>query len=170
MPTAPTNLFSNDSTAQTGLTNPVGVLAAHPVFSAIFNDPDLGDIATKYRIQVDDNSNFSSVVWDSGAAGTSMANFNQGVRCSALVFGGTDLAADEKLYYWRIKFFDQAGVESPWSQDPLSTNTFQMGLGGSSQQRIAEQQAQDQQQIEESTAPSAPIAGAVEVLDAHTLR
>ena len=127
-PTAPTTLFSNDGSAQTGLTNPVGVTAGRPNFSAIFNDPDIGDIATKYRVQVDDNNDFSSLVWDSGAAGTSMANCSEGARCADIVFGATtELDVDESVYFWRIKFFDQSGVESPWSQDPISTNKFRWG-------------------------------------------
>ncbi len=173
-PTAPTSLFSNDATAQAGLTNPVGILASRPVFSAVFNDPDLADVANKYRIQVDDDNDFSSLTWDSGAAGTNMATCDQGDRCADITFDGTPLPLDGSLYYWRIKFWDEAGVESPWSEDPVSTNTFTMGIssGGTSIQRIQQQQQQDQEAQEEvvPTVPAAPIAGSVEVLGPDSVR
>jgi len=164
-PLAPTTLFSNDSNAQTGLTNPVGILAANPVFSAIFNDPDVGDTATKYRVQVSTTNNFSAIIWDSGSGGTNMSTCNEGARCSDIIFGGTALTRNEATYYWRIKFWDAAGVEGAWSQDPTSTNTFKMGAAGGSVQIL-----QQQQQAPQPTVPDAPIAGAVEVLGPNSVR
>ena len=48
-PTAPTTPYSNDTTAQSGQTNPTGITDPTPAFSAIYNDPESGDIANKYR-------------------------------------------------------------------------------------------------------------------------
>jgi hypothetical protein len=164
-PTAPSNLFSNDSDAQSGLTNPVGILAGFPVFSAIFNDPDLGDTATQYRIQVSTTDDFSVLVWDSGAGGTNMTTCTEGTRCDDIIFGGTELERDETTYYWRIKFFDAAGIESPWSEDPISTQTFTMGTSGGSNIQL---QQQLQQPV--ATSPTAPLAGATEVLGSTSVR
>lgn len=159
-PTAPTNLFSNDSSAQLGLTNPVGITSERPIFSAIFHDPDFGDVASKYRIQVDDDNDFSSPVWDSGAAGTTMTSCNEGLRCANITYGAVlPLNLDQKLYYWRIKFFDQAGIESPWSEDPIATNKFTMGLRSSSIQNL-----------QQNTAPTAPKIASVDVINSTALR
>lgn len=113
-PSAPTSLLAE------GTTNPTNVTDATPEFSAIYNDSNTGDIANKYEIQVDDTSNFSSVVWDSGAAGTSLANCAQGARCADISYAGSALS-QAVTYYWRIKFWDNNGVEGAWSSE---TATF----------------------------------------------
>ena len=106
-PTAPTSLLTE------GQTNPTGVTDTTPEFSAIFND-DSGDIANKYRIQVDDASGFGSTIWDSGASGTAMSNCNQGARCQDISYAGSVLAGNT-TYYWRIKYWDNEGAEGAWS-------------------------------------------------------
>ncbi len=113
-PSAPTSLLTE------GQTNPVAVIDSTPEFSAIYNDADPGDIANKYQIQVDDNADFSSVFWDSGANGTSMSNCIAGNRCSDISYSGSALTAGT-TYYWRIKFWDDDDVEGAWSS---GTNTF----------------------------------------------
>jgi len=112
-PTAPTYLLTE------GLTNPTGITDTTPEFSAIYND-DTGDIANKYRIQVDDNSNFSSTMWDSGISGTALTNCNQETRCIDISYAGSTLAGGN-TYYWRIKYWDQFGLEGTWSS---GTDTF----------------------------------------------
>jgi len=109
-PTAPTNLLTND------LTNPDNVTDTTPYFSAIFNDES--DLANKYRIQVDDDSGFGSTLWDSGSSGTAMANCTDGDRCEDITYGGTstDLQWGIK-YYWRIKYWDDQGVEGDWNTE-----------------------------------------------------
>jgi hypothetical protein len=106
-PSAPTSLQVN------GASNP-DISDHSPVFSAVYNDDDTGDVANKYQIQVDDNTDFSSPIWDSGSAGTSMSNCSEGSRCEDITYGGTDFA-DQTTYYWRIKFWDEAGAEGSWS-------------------------------------------------------
>ncbi|MCP4594991.1 LamG-like jellyroll fold domain-containing protein, partial [Neptuniibacter sp.] len=63
-PTAPTTLYSNDTDAQSGTNNPTNLGSANPHFSALYNDPDTSDTAVNYRIQVDNDQDFSSPVWD----------------------------------------------------------------------------------------------------------
>ncbi len=161
-PTAPTTLFSNDTNAQSGLTNPVGVVSGSPVFSAIFHDPDGGDTATQYRVQVDNNNDFSSVLWDSGAGGTNMTSCADGARCDDIVFGGTPLSLDSSIYYWRIKFFDAAGAEGAWSEDPIATNKFTMGQAGGG--------GGGGTPPPQPTVPDSPLASVVEVIDSTSVR
>jgi len=109
-PTAPTSLLTE------GETNPSEVTDTTPEFSAIYNDPDSGDIANKYQIQVDNNSDFSSTIWDSGSSGTSMTNCTEGTRCQDISYGGSVLSW-EGTYYWRIKYWDDGGAEGAWSTE-----------------------------------------------------
>jgi hypothetical protein len=99
------------------LVNPVAVTDTTPEFSAICNDPDTGDIMNKYRIQVAVSTTFGSPVWDSGSSGTSMSNCTQGTRSGEISFGGTPLLLDGTTYYWRIKFWDDEGLEGSWSTE-----------------------------------------------------
>jgi len=111
-PTAPTSLQTE------GLVNPTEVTDTTPEFSAIYNDPDSGDIADKYQIQVDDDPGFGSTLWDSGGSGTGMSNCTEGNRCSEISYGGgaTDLQYGT-TYYWRIKFWDNGGNQGAWSSE-----------------------------------------------------
>ena len=114
-PLAPTSLQTE------GQTNPINVGEGTPEFSAVYNDPDESDIANKYWIQVDDNSNFSSPAWDSGSSGTAMADCNEGERCQEISYAGSSLVKDT-TYYWQIKFWDDEGGEGEWS-NTASLNT-----------------------------------------------
>ena len=124
-PTAPNTLYSNNANAQAGKANPTGITDTTPVFSAVYNDPDAGDIANKYRIQVATSSDFAttSVFWDSGSSGTSMSNCVQGDRCQDIAYASTTvLALDITKYYWRIKFWDggtgwDGSSEGAWSTE-----------------------------------------------------
>ncbi|MFA7654495.1 MAG: hypothetical protein WCX98_00145, partial [Candidatus Dojkabacteria bacterium] len=112
-PTAPTDLLTQ------GQTNPIRV--STPYFSAIFNDPDTGDTGVKYQIQVNNSSDFSgALTWDSGIK--TMTATSVGARSPNLTYAGTALPMDGTTYYWRIKFIDYGGLESPWS----STAQFTM--------------------------------------------
>ena len=108
-PSPPTALLTE------GQTNPSGVDDTTPEFSAIYNDDDAGDIANKYRIQVDDDSDFSSVFWDSGESGTVMSDCTAGNRCSDISYGGSALS-EGITYYWQIKYWDD-GDEGAWSTE-----------------------------------------------------
>lgn len=73
-----------------------------------YGDPD-GDSSSAYQIQVDNNSDFSSPVWDSGKTASVIANnTNKTVACGATLARGT-------TYYWRVKVWDSGDLASGWS-------------------------------------------------------
>ncbi len=122
-PTAPTTPYANDDSAQSGQTNPSGIIDATPAFSAIYNDPDSGDIANKYRVEVNTQSDFGgTVMWNSGSSGTSMSDITEGNRCPDITYAGTVLA-NSTTYYWRITFWDDGGTEGTAS----ATQNFTTG-------------------------------------------
>ena len=110
-PTAPTSLQTE------GQTNPSDVTDSVPEFSAIYNDPNINDSATHYRLQVSTSTSLSPLHWDSGT--TTMATTTRGNRSPELSYAGPALAA-ETTYYWRIAFSDDDGATGAWS----ATSTF----------------------------------------------
>jgi hypothetical protein len=111
VPTAPTTPYSNNTTAQNGATNPTGITDPTPAFSAIYNDPDSGDIANKYRVEVNTQNDFEgTVMWDSGAGGRSMNDTTEGNRSPDIIYAGSALS-DDTQYFWRITFWDDSGAE-----------------------------------------------------------
>ncbi len=150
-PSAPTTLYSNNDDASSGQTDPVGLTDITPNFSAIFNDIDGSDTATKARIQVSTDNTMGSIThWDSGSGGTSITSCSQGARCGDITYGSFGAAvtaslalgddADESAdseYYWRIKYFDSDGNEGAWS----ATSTFTL--------------------VDEPSAPTSPTLGSI---------
>ena len=104
-----------------GQINPVDITDSTPEFSAIFNDPDAGDTASDYQIQVATTSDFASIHWDSGKTAFT-ASTSVGVRTPDISYTGATLASSTN-YYWRMKFWDQADNEGAWS---TSTATFSL--------------------------------------------
>ena len=90
-PTAPTSLKTE------GLTNPLEVNDTTPEFSAIYNDPASGDIATHYRIQVSTTSAFASTTWDSSQTALASST-SAGSRIADVAFGGTPLSLAGQTY------------------------------------------------------------------------
>ncbi len=131
-PSAPIDLYSNNDSAQAGASNPAGIADTTPAFSAICRDGNPGDIMNLYQIQVDDQNDFSSTIWDSGALGTAMADCVAGSRSQDIHYGGDPLLLDGTTYYWRIRFWDDEGLVGVWSEDPLSTNAFTMAVPNTS--------------------------------------
>ena len=114
-PTASTALLTE------GQTNPVNITDTTPEFSAIYNDPDVGDIANLYQIQVSATPGvWTSPVWDSGQM--SMSVTTQGTRSPDISYAGSSLTPGA-TYYWRIKFWDDDGAEGAWSS---GSDTFTM--------------------------------------------
>ncbi|MFH1046421.1 MAG: LamG-like jellyroll fold domain-containing protein, partial [Candidatus Omnitrophota bacterium] len=82
-PANPDTLYTHSTNAQSGDANPTNISSATPHFSAIYDDPDTSDTAISYRIQVDNNQDFSSPLWD----GSDVARFLWGKRLGG---SGTD--------------------------------------------------------------------------------
>ena len=136
-----TNTFTMNTAPDTptvllteGVSNPPYLNDLTPEFSAIFTDAN-GDTATHYQIQVNTNSTFSgTTLWDSTklAFGTAVTNGN---RTPDISYAGTTLTYNDVKYYWRIKFWDDKGSESPWSLTTgLAASSFEdsvyTGLAG----------------------------------------
>lgn len=120
-PTAPSSLQTESQT------NPTDVSDSTPEFTAVYNDPDTGDTANKYRLQVATSSVFTNVFWDSGT--TSMATTTVGSTSPSISYAGTALASST-TYYWRIKFVDVAGADGAWS---TATSSFVLTTATSTQ-------------------------------------
>jgi hypothetical protein len=135
-PTAPTSLQTNNAT------NPVGVVGT-PVFNAVFQDPNAGNTATYYQIQVNTNSAFTgTVMWNSAKTTLSPA-LAIGARMPNKTYAGTSLV-NGTTYYWRIKFWDNAGAEGAWSATgqftmntpPTAPTNIQLNSAANSSPRI----------------------------------
>lgn len=96
-----------------GYTNPSKVPMT-PYFTAVFNDADTSATGTYYEVEVNTASDFAgTVMWDSGQTAHSPAISNGGTS-SNINYGGSALSSGV-LYYWRIRFWDNAGTPSNWS-------------------------------------------------------
>jgi hypothetical protein len=121
-PDEPTQLFVDGTNAQSGTAgNPVTGVDLTPVFSAIFNDSNSGDISTTYRIQVHTDPNFvGDSEWLTGTNGESISPVTAGNRCEDIPYAGTALEYNT-TYYWRMIFKDQGGL---WSAIPTTQASF----------------------------------------------
>ncbi|MDB5264658.1 MAG: hypothetical protein JWN64_229 [Parcubacteria group bacterium] len=112
VPTTPTSLLAE------GQTNPIDIIDNTPEFSAIHQDPDTGEAATHYEIQVATSTSFTSPYWDSTK--TALASSTPaGMRIADVPYTGSGLASST-TYYWRIKFWDAANNAGPWSATPAT--------------------------------------------------
>lgn len=85
-----------------------------PELSAIYDDPDTGDTALSYQIQViPDWGDFSDPMWDSGKTG--MGSTSEGARMADKSYDGDTLYENDSRYYWRIKLWDQDDNEGEWT-------------------------------------------------------
>lgn len=109
-----------------GASNPSNISTSTPYFTSRFNDPDLGEYAASYQIQVATSSGFTTVVWDSGktALATPLAKGNQSPN---IAYAGTPLTFDASTYYWRMKYWDDEDSAGPYS---TSSDRFTMGNDG----------------------------------------
>ncbi|MBO0947920.1 family 78 glycoside hydrolase catalytic domain [Fibrella forsythiae] len=99
--------------------NPVGVQTAKPVFSWQLGSTTRNTLQKAYRILIADSpaalSQQGGNVWDSGKVM---------VETSIQVSYGGKALESAKVYYWKIKVWDNHGAESPWSE----VASWQMGL------------------------------------------
>jgi hypothetical protein len=92
-----------------------------PEFSAIFSDPDASDTGVYYEIEVNTQSDFfGTVMWDSTK--TAISPITNGSRSTDISYAGTTLSLNGTTYYWRMRFWDNNGAVSNWSQ----TSNFTM--------------------------------------------
>lgn len=104
-----------------GEINPTDVTDLTPEFSAVYEDPDEGDKAIYYEIEVDTSPDFTGTrMWDTGK--TSMASLVEGSICPEISYARTSLSLDGSTYYWRIRFWDGDGAQGEWS----ATQNFTM--------------------------------------------
>jgi len=78
------------------------------IFSWTFTDPDEGDYQSAYRIQIDNNPDFSSPEDDSGKLISSSSSYS--TPLGRLSYNNT--------YHWRLKVWDSKNVESDWIEGP----------------------------------------------------
>lgn len=133
-PEAPTSLYFNYDDASAGLSNPTdvsvyGSATRTPVFSALFNDPDSGDTASRVYIQVSTDSTFTTTDhWDSDWFTLSTSTVAGG-RIDDIEYDSGGTAAADTLamndgaitYYWRIAFEDAAGLQGDFSSPGMFT-------------------------------------------------
>jgi hypothetical protein len=83
-----------------------------PTLSWIFSDPDYNDYQSAYQIQIDNNSNFSSLELNTGKVSSGASSYD--IPSGVLNCGAT--------YYWRVKVWDKHGIESSWSNSSFNTS------------------------------------------------
>ena len=98
------------------LENPVGVDVKQPRFFWILEHAARGQVQSACQILVSsDPAPAAGDIWDSGKLASS--------KSTQVVFAGKALESG-KTYYWKVKYWDKDGRESPWSE----TARFDTGL------------------------------------------
>ena len=98
------------------LENPVAVDVAAPRFAWVLNHTDRAQLQTAYQVQVSRDPKFQKQnVWDSGDV--------KSADSIQVEYQGQPLQSDTQ-YFWRVRFRDTAGAQSPWSE----AATFSTGL------------------------------------------
>jgi len=77
--------------------------SASVTFTWTFSDPDTGDSQSAFQFQLDDNSDFSSPIIDTGKVSSGTLSTTQ------------SLPNTVGLYYWRVKTWDSSDAEGAWS-------------------------------------------------------
>jgi hypothetical protein len=97
-----------------GQTNPARLTTFTPRFSAIGTDNN-GDQMNYYALQVTTDQTFATIThWNQPK--TAITPFNSGTRCPDITYAGSALSRGV-TYYWRIKFWDNTGLEGAWSTE-----------------------------------------------------
>jgi len=100
---------------------PNGYLAVEDeevTFSWSFSDDDAGDTQSAYQLQIDDDSDFWSIEYDTGKVSSSDSEVN--VTTS---FGSG-------AYYWRVKVWDSGDLASDWSSSRYFTLGYTYIISG----------------------------------------
>ena len=98
------------------LENPIGVDVRQPRFFWVLEHTERGQTQSAYQLTVaSDRSAEKGDLWDSGKV-ASPASIQ-------VVYGGKPLGSG-RTYYWKVRYWDKDGKESPWS----GTARFDTGL------------------------------------------
>ncbi len=90
------------------LENPMGVDVRQPRFFWVLEHPERGQSQSAYQVLVSaDPALAAGEVWDSGKVASAQS--------TQVVFGGKALESG-KTYFWKVKYWDKDGKESPWSE------------------------------------------------------
>ncbi len=111
-PDAPSSL------GPTGLVNGSTTGTTNPIFTFTLADSDVSD-TVKFQIQIDNSSDFGSVVIDytSALAAQGAASFQVGQAAGSGAYstGAEGQTLSSTSYYWRVKTIDQNAAESSYS-------------------------------------------------------
>ncbi len=107
-PEAPTSPQVDEQTNPTDAGEP-------PAFTAIHNAGDTESV-DRAQVQVSENSDMSSPVWDSGYV--TISSVSDGSRCEKISYAGSTYLSTGVKYYWRIRFKNSTDdVDGKWSDD-----------------------------------------------------
>jgi hypothetical protein len=124
-PNLPTNLGPTDVVNGTFLKD------STPTFNFNLTDPDPGQ-QLHYRFQLDDNSDFSSLIIDytSAAATASARSFTvgQAVNGGAYSIGTQAQTLSEDGYYWQVKAIDAGSLESSFTTANSGNLAFRVDI------------------------------------------
>jgi len=102
-PLAPSHLTVDDAVG------PVGT-RARPFFGWRVNDPDAGELQTRYQVRVGSTAETlvggRADIWDSGEVA--------GREQNHVAYGGPDLHGD-RAYFWQVRTWDKDGAPGPYS-------------------------------------------------------
>lgn len=133
-PSAPTTLYVGYPSAQSGFSNPTGVTAGTPIFSAVNNH---GKAVTAFQIQLtlSADTGYASPIWSSGDI-TGMTSTANAARTPDIPYGignaPTGLLQAGQNYIWRIR--TKGSYYSEWS----ANGTIGMASSGSFTARFYE--------------------------------
>jgi len=121
-PNKPTDLLCN------GEINPTNIKDSTPSFSAIYSDPNNNNSsACEIHVATSQDKLDNPDMWDSGWITDNTAS---GERCSGKVYAGQPIDVEQNLvYYWKIRFKNIGGLESPWSDTAYFTTGDPTFLG-----------------------------------------
>lgn len=121
-PSAPTTLFSNNTSAQAGQTNPANLANLAVLFTGLFQDQDAGNTAQSYQLQLSTDGWFENLIYDSNktALGAPVAI---NARSENLNIPGGTVNYDTP-YFWRLRFWDDQDIQGLFSATHVAANTF----------------------------------------------
>jgi alpha-L-rhamnosidase len=96
-------------------TNPINVYEEKPRFSWKIHTDKTNVLQTAYVIEVSEDENFSSVIWNSGKVNSDESHL--------VCYEGQTLVSSSR-YFWRVKIWDNQHEESSWSETSFFETTI----------------------------------------------